>query len=56
MSRKDYRSTATILAIFKNSMTDEDYSLLVNKFAFMFEMDNPNFNRAKFRVACEVSA
>ena len=55
MSRKDYRNTAEILSIFKNSMTNEDYSLLVNKFAFMFSLDNPRFSREKFRDACEVA-
>ena len=56
MTRKDYRATATILAIFKNSMTSEDYSLLVDKFAYMFQMDNSRFNRDKFRTACEVAS
>ena len=56
MTRKDYRATATILTVFKGEMSEEAYALLVDKFSFMFKVDNPNFNRDKFSQACEVSA
>lgn len=55
MTRKDYRATATILTIFKGEMSEEAYALLVDKFAFMFQVDNSRFNRDKFRNACEVA-
>ena len=55
MSRKDYRATAEIIQIFQNSLSAEDYLILVNKFAFMFKMDNSNFNRDKFAQACGVA-
>lgn len=56
MTRKDYRATATILTVFKGEMSEEAYALLVDKFSFMFKVDNPNFNRDKFSQACEVTA
>jgi hypothetical protein len=55
MSRKDYRNTVTILTVFKGEMSEEAYALLVDKFAFMFKIDNTNFNRDKFLTACEVA-
>ena len=55
MTRRDYRAIAEILSISKNAMLPEEYSFLVDKFAFMFKLDNPNFNRDKFRDACEVA-
>ena len=56
MSRKDYRNTATILSVFQGEMSEEAYLLLVDKFAFMFKIDNPNFNRDKFQTACGIQA
>ena len=55
MTRRDYRATATILTVFKGEMSEEAYALLVDKFAFMFKIDNTNFNRDKFRDAREVA-
>lgn len=55
MTRKDYRATATILTIFKGEMSEEAYALLVDKFAFMFQLENPRFSRDKFAQACEVA-
>jgi len=55
MTRRDYRNTATILTIFKGEMSEEAYALLVDKFAFMFQVDNSRFNRDKFAQACEVA-
>jgi hypothetical protein len=55
MTRKDYRAVAEILSISKDAMAPEEYTFLVNKFAYMFQMDNPRFNRDKFRDACKVA-
>lgn len=55
MTRKHYRATAEILSISKNAMAPEEYSFLVDKFAYMFKLDNPRFNRDKFREACGVA-
>lgn len=53
MTRKDYVSTAEILADFKQSINnDVVFEDLVDEFADMFAADNERFNYAKFREAC----
>lgn len=54
MTRKDYVNTADILANFKDEIADKGtFQDLVDEFADMFAGDNPNFNLAKFREACD---
>ena len=52
MTRKDYVSTATILKGFALELGQGAFEDLVDEFADMFSADNPNFNYAKFREAC----
>ena len=54
MTRKDYISTANILWSFCEVMTNEDHCDIVEEFARMFHVDNPKFDRKKFREACGV--
>jgi hypothetical protein len=54
MSRKDYISTAHILKAWANGFPAVEVSqikFVVNNFADMFENDNPNFDRARFKEA-----
>ena len=54
MTRKDYVATAEILSSFKDLIGDEfTFADLVDEFGSMFEADNPKFDFAKFREACE---
>jgi hypothetical protein len=55
MTRKDYVSVSEILAGYKVAMIDEFwFEDLVNDFADFFAKDNPNFNRDKFKIACDL--
>jgi hypothetical protein len=55
MTRKDYVSTAEILDNFIGDMPikyEEECYALAEKFADMFEADNPRFSRSIFIDAC----
>jgi hypothetical protein len=54
MSRKDYISTAHILKAWSTGFPGVEVSqikFVVNNFADMFENDNPNFDRNRFKEA-----
>ena len=54
MSRKDYISTAHILKAWANGFPAVEISqikFVVNNFCEMFENDNPNFDRNRFKEA-----
>ena len=55
MTRKDYVTTADILARHYDSITveqEEAFDTLANKFADMFAADNERFLRDRFLDAC----
>lgn len=52
MTRKDYVSTAQILAGYANLIDQFTFEDLVSDFCDMFFADNPKFSPAKFEIAC----
>ena len=55
MSRKHYIAIAGILNDCWESHyidSEDDFTLVVNRFGEMFSDDNPNFDFIKFSVAC----
>ena len=52
MTRKDYVSTAEILATYSNEITQIVFEDLVSDFCDMFFTDNPKFSPIKFEEAC----
>ena len=52
MTRKDYVSTAEILAIYANEIPQTTFEDLVADFSDMFFADNPKFSPNKFEEAC----
>ena len=52
MTRKDYIETANILADFRDSLEEHIFDGLVNRFAIMFQDDNPRFDDVRFENAC----
>lgn len=52
MTRKDYVETANILADFRNVLDENVFDGLVNRFAIMFQDDNPRFDDVRFENAC----
>jgi hypothetical protein len=51
MTRKDYKTTAEILFMFKHAMSAEAHKELIKEFSIMFENDNPNFSAEIFEEA-----
>ena len=51
MTRKDYVSTAEILAYVSDKTHPAVFSKMVNDFAEMFAKDNPRFDVTKFHKA-----
>ena len=52
MTRKDYVEVAEIISGYRGAMIDEFwFEDLVNDFSELFEKDNPNFDRSKFKNA-----
>ena len=53
MTRKDYIAVSTILNRYQNNFPVEisEFKWLVVDFMELFEKDNPNFDRAKFKEA-----
>ena len=51
MSRKDYISTAEILAEVQDKTHPAVYGYLAREFAVMFGQDNPNFDVSRFYKA-----
>jgi hypothetical protein len=55
MTRKDYVAVSEILQGYKGAMIDQYwFEDLINDFADFFAKDNPNFNRDKFKIACDL--
>ena len=52
MTRKDYVSTAEILATYANEIPQVTFEDLVGDFCDMFFADNPKFSPNKFQEAC----
>lgn len=52
MTRKDYVTTAEILNGNRYFINEDVFETMVNEFADYFANDNPRFNRAKFKSAC----
>lgn len=52
MTRKDYVSTAEILATYANEIPQTTFEDLVADFSDMFFADNPKFSPNKFEEAC----
>ncbi len=52
MTRKDYVTTASILAAYREQLPSDVFPDLVNDFALMFAKDNPRFDYGKFAIAC----
>ena len=52
MTRKDYVSTAQILATYANEIPQITFEDLVGDFSDMFFADNPRFSPTKFEEAC----
>jgi hypothetical protein len=52
MTRKDYVSTAEILATYANEIPQVTFEDLVGDFCDMFFADNPKFSPTKFEEAC----
>tara|TARA_R110000822_G_scaffold168562_1_gene308631 strand:- start:86 stop:274 length:189 start_codon:yes stop_codon:yes gene_type:complete len=58
MSKKDYIQTAEVMAEFKamsegfGKFDDVAFRKAVANFAYMFQADNPRFNRELFIAAC----
>lgn len=54
MTRKDYIETANILNAFyfrRAELEPDEMKFLTNSFADMFELDNPRFDRKRFKEA-----
>ena len=52
MTRKDYVTTAEILATYANEIPQVTFEDLVSDFCDMFFADNPKFSPTKFEEAC----
>ena len=52
MTRKDYKAIAQAVIPSAWGMGGSDYVLLVDRLSAVFERDNPNFDRARWELAC----
>ena len=52
MTRKDYKAIAEAVAPCGLEMGASDYELLIDRLSAVFERDNPNFDRARWELAC----
>ncbi len=52
MTRKDYKAIALAVIPTAWEMGASDYELLVDRLSAVFERDNPNFDRARWELAC----